>query len=299
MCDVNQSVIAELIAIIGSSLVQVLMQRHALAFAIGYKPDEVLDIPTVFVQMMVELLLEMVVDSTVMWAEGEHGIPVTRYFEHVRSIRVAGFHAAGSICAVCWVLVSFVRFPTVATCDSENVCECLDKPQFEAWFAQECNLTATNQTTAAMMTDDTDLFKNVDGATVLIAIVTGVAMTALIWLSVMFSRYRKRNQVVAMLEGGMEAAQQKVEEAEAYNKELKASLARAQKEVDKAVGDQDGYLKQYKIKHAELTFEDEIGHGQVSTPRECLASLLLTPSLPSLHPLCAGPSASCGRACSG
>ena len=301
MCDANQSVIAELIAIIGSSLIQVLMQRHNLEFAIGYKPDEALDIPTVFVQMMVELLLEMVVDSTVMWAEGEHGIPVTRYFEHVRSLHVAWYHTVASPVTLCWVIFSFTRFPTVATCDSESVCECLDKPLFEAWFTQECNLTATNQTTPAMMTDDTDLFKNVDGVTVLIAIVTGIAMTALIWLSVMFSRYRKRNQVVVMLEGGMEAAQQKVEEAEAFNKELKASLARAQKEVDKAVGDQDGYLKQYKIKHAELTFEDEIGHGQASTPRKCLASHILTPPPhpPALRPLCAGPSASCGRACSG
>ena len=119
------------------------------------------------------------------------------------------------------------------------------------------------------------MFKNVDGLTILIAILTGIAMTTLIWLSVMFARYRKRNQVVVMLEGGIEAAQKAVADVEAFNKELKASLARAQKEVDKAVGDQDDYLKQYKIKHAELTFEDEIGHGQVfrCCPRpRCLRS---------------------------
>ena len=91
MCDANQSVIAELVAIIGSSIIQILMQRNALVFAIGYgdEPGVPLDVPTVFVQMMVELLLEMIVDSTVMWAEGEHGIPITRYFEHVRSLYVA------------------------------------------------------------------------------------------------------------------------------------------------------------------------------------------------------------------
>ena len=122
MCDANQSVIAELIAIIGSSLVQVLMQRHALAFAFGYEPGVALDIPTVFVQMMVELL-EMVVDSTVMWAEGEHGIPITRYFEHVRSLYVAAFHASYAVLAVVWVSFSFIRFPTVATCaESSSVC---------------------------------------------------------------------------------------------------------------------------------------------------------------------------------
>ena len=299
MCDANQSVIAELIAIFGSSLIQILMQRHALAFAIGYEPDVALDIPTVFVQMMVELLLEMIVDSTVMWAEGEHGIPVTRYFEHVRSLHVAGCHAACSIMAVVWVSFSFIRFPTVATCDSSSVCDCLDKPQFREWFANDCNQTTTNQTQTSPTTDTDDLFQNVDGFTVIIAMVTGIAMTSLIWLSVMFSRYRSRNQVVVMLEGGMEAAKQAVADAEAFNKELKASLARAQKEVDKAVGDQDGYLKQYTIKHAELTFEDEIGHGQVfraATPKlSCRPALLFA----ALHAYAAGPSASCGRACSG
>ena len=197
MCDTNQSVIAELVAIIASSVVQILMQRHKLAFAIGYEPAAELDIPTVFVQMMVELLLEMVVDSTVMWAEGEHGIPVTRYFEHVRSLCVAGYHVAASIAALSWVMFSFIRLPTVATCDSDNVCECLDKPQFEAWFAGECNQTATNQTSQAQDTED--VFKNVDGFTVIIAIVTGIAMSALIWLSVMFARYRRRNHVIVVL----------------------------------------------------------------------------------------------------
>ena len=264
MCDANQSVIAELVAIIGSSLVQVLMKRHALAFAIGYKPDEALDVPTVFVQMMVELLLEMVVDSTVMWAEGEHGIPVTRYFEHVRSLSVAGFHAAFSILAVAWVLFSFIRFPTVATCESENVCECLDKPLFDEWFAQECNLTATNQT-AAKKTDDTDLFKNVDGVAVLIAIVTGIAMAALIWLSVMFSRYRKRNQVVVMLEGGMEAAKHKLKAAEAFNAELKASLGAAQKIVDRNVKEGGALLSAYKIRHSDLTMDVQLGEGSFGT----------------------------------
>ena len=198
MCDANQSVIAELIAIIGSSLVQILLQHHKLAFAIGYTPDVALDIPTVFVQMMVELLLETIVDSTVMWAEGEHGIPITRYFEHVRSLHVAGCHMAYSIIAVAWVMFSFIRFPTIATCASSNVCECLDKPQFEAWFANECNQTAANQTQASPADAD-DMFEHVDGFTVIIAMVTGISMTALIALSVLFARYRRVNSKITDL----------------------------------------------------------------------------------------------------
>ena len=233
MCDANQSVIAELIAIIGSSLVQVLMQHHKLAFAIGYTPDVELDIPTVFVQMMVELLLEMIVDSTVMWAEGEHGIPITRYFEHVRSLHVAGNHMAASIMAVTWVIFSFIRFPTIATCASSNACECLDKPQFEAWFANECNQTAANQTSQdAQAKASEDMFKNVDGFTIIIAIVTGIAMAALIWLSVMFSRYRKRNKVVGALEENIAVAQRESEEVQAN---LEEKLHDLERDADEAL----------------------------------------------------------------
>ena len=107
------------------------------------------------------------------------------------------------------------------------------------------------------------MFKNVDSLAILTAIVTGIAMAALIWLSVMFARHRKRNKVVVMLSHGMKAAQQAAEEAEAINLELKVALARAQKEVDKAVGDYEEYLKQFKIQHEELVFQDELGHGRV------------------------------------
>ena len=83
MCDANQSVIAELVAILASSMLQIIFQRHALALALGYERGTDLDIPSVFVQMLVELLLELIVDATVMWAEGDHGIPITRFFEQV------------------------------------------------------------------------------------------------------------------------------------------------------------------------------------------------------------------------
>jgi len=86
-------------------------------------------------------------------------------------------------------------------------------------------------------------------------------MLAIISLSVLFARYRKRNVKVQILEGGIDRANQDKEKAEAFNLELKRSLLRAQKEVDKAVGDSGMVLKQYKIKYAELDFGEEIGSG--------------------------------------
>ena len=155
------------------------------------------------------------------------------------------------------------------------MCDCVDQPQFAEWYALDCaaasnstfNDNATGVTNATILdttqTPSTTLFANVDPFLILVSLVTGLAMLALIALSVLFARYSKRNKVVVMLEGGIAFANKQKANAEAFNKELKASLERAQKEVDKAVGNADELLKQYKIKHAELTFQDEIGHGQV------------------------------------
>ena len=76
-CDANQSAIAELNAIVVSSLAQILLQRHAAIFALGYGVGVPLDVAVVFVQLLVELALEVGVDSVAMWAESEHGIGVT------------------------------------------------------------------------------------------------------------------------------------------------------------------------------------------------------------------------------
>ena len=199
------------------------------------------------------------------------------------------------------------------SCDSNFVCGCVDQSQFAEWYALDCTAAsnstfsdnATGVTNATILDTtqtppSTTMFDNVDPFLILVSLVTGLAMLALIALSVLFARYSKRNKVVVMLEGGIELANEQKANAEAFNKELKASLERAQKEVDKAVvGDADELLKQYKIKHAELTFQDEIGHGQVlrlarSQKLKLLANLTL-----SSHARDTGRSASCGRACSG
>ena len=192
------------------------------------------------------------------------------------------------------------------------MCDCVDQPQFAKWYALDCaaasnstfNDNATGVTNATNLdttetSPSTTMFDNVDPFLILVSLVTGLAMLALIALSVLFARYSKRNKVVVMLEGGIELANEQKANAEAFNKELKASLERAQKEVDKAVGNADELLKQYKIKYAELTFQDEIGHGQVlrlarSQKLKLLANLTL-----SSHARDTGRSASCGRACSG
>ena len=90
---------------------------------------------------------------------------------------------------------------------------------------------------------------------------SGVAALALIVLAVLFARYRKRQQAVVALLTDVATAEQARLDAEAQNKELKESLARAQRTVDEVVSSGGAELKQCSIKFADLTFLEEIGHG--------------------------------------
>ena len=116
------------------------------------------------------------------------------------------------------------------TCDSTFVCDCVEQPQFADWYALDCafasNSSAFNTTAAknasspSIVTLESDMFENVSALSILVAIVTGAAMLALIALSVLFARYRKRSKIVVQLEGGMEAVKNKLEASKAFSKEF-------------------------------------------------------------------------------
>ena len=114
MCDANQSAIAELNAILVSSFAQLLLERHAQLLALGYTVSAPLDAVVVLVQLMIELTLEVGVDMMAMWAETEHGIPVTHYFRLVRSSKYFILHSAVGIAATALALYSFIRHPNFA-----------------------------------------------------------------------------------------------------------------------------------------------------------------------------------------
>ena len=153
------------------------------------------------------------------------------------------------------------------------MCDCLEDPLFTEWYDEDCASSnnassASNATGVGSITNATSLkvpsvglFDDVDPLSILVAIVTGMAMLALIALSVLFARYRKRNAKVQSLESGIELANEEKAKAEAFNLELKRSLLRAQKEVDKVVGEAGEFLKQFKVAYAELNFGEEIGSG--------------------------------------
>ena len=114
MCDANQSGVAELNAILVSSFAQILLEPYGQLIALGYAVDVPLNIVGMLVQLMIELTLEVGVDMVAMWAETEHGIPVTHYFRLVRSSKYFIFHAVTGIMGTAFALYSFVRHPNFA-----------------------------------------------------------------------------------------------------------------------------------------------------------------------------------------
>ena len=128
MCDANLSAIAEFVAILVSTFAQVILQRHAIVLALGYEAPstdnggEVLDVAGAFVQLMLELTLEVMVDATAMWAEGEHGIPVTEYFRRNQSLLQYLAMGGFVLCSLPMALYGFQRTPTFVSCASAYVC---------------------------------------------------------------------------------------------------------------------------------------------------------------------------------
>ena len=61
--------------------------------------------------MLLELGLEVAVDNVAMWAEAEHGIEVTLYFDQTRSPLIWVFHGATAVAATAAGLFGVVRHP--------------------------------------------------------------------------------------------------------------------------------------------------------------------------------------------
>ena len=121
-------------------------------------------------------------------------------------------------------------------CDSNFVCNCLADPLFTVWYAEDCAASSINNTSSASnTTGPTGLFDSVDLLSILIAIVTGMAMLVLIALSVLYARYRKKSNVVKALAASIRNAQNEasafknvLRQAHADNARLKKSLEAAQ-----------------------------------------------------------------------
>ena len=206
--DINQSSIAEFVAIIVSTFAYVLLEPDANVLNLGYKHGEALLGGLVFVQLLLELLLESLVDSAALWAETEHNIPIDAYFRGTSSIFIWIMHIFGSSFTLVMCISAFVRYPNLITCDSNFICDCMDQPAYFEWYAEECASYYQNGTadfnayqananrTSLRGNDRMNVFSDIDAGAIFVTIVVFIGAVSAVYILVAYKRYRKKDRRV-------------------------------------------------------------------------------------------------------
>ena len=166
-----------------------------------------------------------------------HGVPVTDYFPLVDSPYVAVMHVMQTWLAVGFAIYPFIRHPTIFTCSSPHECECLHLPQIGPWYEDLCSMAGTNSTLTHIdgdgagdalgnVTNHVHIMSNgplatrvdplgtIDWQGALLAMLCSLAGGAVLWLSVLYARTRKRMLKVHQLEGELMSADAELLEAQ-------------------------------------------------------------------------------------
>ena len=200
MVDINLSAICEIVAIILSSLAYIMLEPLKLAFDLGYESHQLAG--AVFVQLLLELGLEMLVDLSAMWAETAHKIPVLEYFEWSGSVTLVLMLAFDACMALLVALWGFTRYPTFLTCESSFVCACLDQPAL-ALYNESCteiedarvlNTTKVKLFNATMPSQD--MFSDINVSHILAALFTSLLVLATIVTLKWGKKYMKSLQKI-------------------------------------------------------------------------------------------------------
>ena len=211
--------------------------------------------------------------------------------------------------------LSLFRCVRRRSCGSSFVCDCVDQPQFEEWYALDCAAAAASNTsfsinattgvsdinTTALGTTPSTMFDNVKPLSILVALVTGLAMLALIALSVLFARYRKRNKVVVDLtkqakdakeeadkhEQGKFAAEKATQQAEREKAALQDKLYAAKKLIDQVMEEGGKLLDSYHLDYSDIDFggDDVKEWRKLGEGAQVVINATTSPHLPPPAPL--------------
>ena len=199
--DTSTTCISELVGIISAPMFSIMLQPHALALNLGYSPYESISSMTLFIHLLLQLFAELSVDNISSWIKTENGIDVFEFYSRISSGATLAAHTSFTLAAWMIVLYAFVRHPTFATCDSYSVCNCVyNSNTFGAWYAASCNRTNgtmhwENSTTYI----EDKLFEGVDSNSAFVTLATAIGIIAVISLSVLMARSKKRSKVAAVL----------------------------------------------------------------------------------------------------
>ena len=276
----GNSMLIEVVAIVVHAASVHLFLPHRFIFNFGYGSSEDTEqtMSTIVVSMLLELVSELITDHVAIHAETAHGVPISRYFTLLSKTAFAVTQMGSLICATGIVLWTFSRIPTALFCDDPNPCSCLDLgtgasrgSNFEI-YREVCTTCGSNDTsTCANFTAiasarfakspsdgmDADFLAQIG-----FALMAVVATSTLVFASVNVAKHRRAQQSNKVL---ILKHSKQIEQSEAVNAELKKSLKAAQQIVNRNMKEGGAVLAAYKIRHADLTMDVQLGEGSFGT----------------------------------
>ena len=170
---------------------------------------------------------------------------------------------------------AFIRHPHVSSCSSGYVCDCIEQPHFAGWYDDFCKagsggINTTNATAASaeFSAAGSDMFASIDPLTIVVAVLTGIAMLTLIALSVLFARYRKRTHAVASMQVELHRVQSKFKVSEEEHEQARRLIQEQLCGGGEGEERFDVAMSHFAVKHSDLELhETPLGEGSYGLVR--------------------------------
>ena len=267
MNTINLQMIAEFNAIILSSVAYIVFAKHRYIFNFGYGNVEkdVLGGGLVFIQLLLELGTEILVDHVAMRMENySHDIPVTRYFSWLKSAANTGYHIGVLMIALFFVVNAFQSVPVaIWGCENADPCACLESEalrHLSALCTHPTNTSNVDDWRLNVGIDAADIFKDVDSTTIVLAVIA----TTVIVISLFAVHERKTKflaeRKVSALHKSVKGVKRKMA---AMSHELKLSKQQ-QQQVEaamKELNERVHGIGRFQIPYKEIFREKKLGSG--------------------------------------
>ena len=257
-CDIVLSSVSEYIAIIMSSFLYLLLEPRGLDVHLGYLPGVSVNGGLIFVQLVVEIALELIVDGAAFWSETEHQIPLATYFTLTKSLFPFLIHVSGTLCGLLCSYYAFLRYPSIFTCSSNVICDCTSRPQFSMWYSEACQLYSEsgNATNSTVRSHDEYLqlrsqFEGLDVESIAATILSLLAVGTILALSVRIARQKRENHAFQLLNEKFSSMRYE------FSKKMQLIIEQKLKIEDSS----KGILSRYCIPRSHIRIESCIGRG--------------------------------------
>lgn len=281
--SISSSMIAELVAICVRVATILLFWRHRYIFNIHGAVDQEgeLNKGLLFINLILELTSEYLVDNLAIKNELEHDIPLKKVFTRMLRWEISVLYTFMVLASVLITLCTFMSLPTFIFCTSPNPCSC-NGAGFAIYNSFCINRTSNASNTSVAMhlaereeSNPLVYLDQDDLVTVVVALVSLLCFMAVMQASSQALKRRKECLRVLALDDEVARAvnmlgEQK-DEIEAMRNQIKskdnkikqyklqlASLSKAIKEVFEEGGSQ---LDQVKVDYNNLTFVKALGEG--------------------------------------